>query len=187
MLVDDPARSWTVFVAREYMKQVEVFEIHIWLWPGARILFKHKWNELAEISFLLHCIDGFGGLGYQKEFNICVLGFNWNFTHIALLRKSLQLDSETDLTINGLISEFFDAIWLFLLPSNLHRLKLAWVAQRCYFFDDVETFRWLIWSSSNVLVLFSHMFLWYRLMRFFKAIQFYFLWLLRLSAFFSCK
>ena len=161
--------------------------MHIWLWPGAQKLFKHKWNELAESSFLFHRFDGYSWLRYQNEFFICVLGFNWNFSHIALLRKFLQLDSETDLTTNGLILEFFDAIRLFLLPSNLHRLKLAWVAQRCYFFDDVETFRRLIWSSSNVLVLFSHMFLWYRLMRFFKAIQFYFLWLLRLSAFFSCK
>ena len=97
-----------------------------------------------------------------------------NFSLIALLRKGLQLDSESDLNTNGLIFEFFDGIWLFLLACYLHRLKFAWVAQRSSSFDDVEFFCWLVWEPSNVFVLFSHKFLWYRLMRFIKAIHFTF-------------
>ena len=72
------------------------------------------------------------------------------------------------------IFEFFDGLWLFLLPWYLHRLKFAWVAQRRSSFDDVEFFCWLVWESSNVFVLFSHKFLWYRLMRPIKAIQLFF-------------
>ena len=78
-------------------------------------MFKHKWNKLATNSFLLHCNGGYSWLVFQIEFSICVPGFNLNFSLIALLLKGLQLDSETDLTTNGLIFEFFDGIWFFLV------------------------------------------------------------------------
>ena len=101
------------------------------LWPAS------TWNKLN----FLRCTFGFGlvlkycsninetnwlkfpfyfivltvivGSVIRMSFFICVLCFNLNFSHIALLRNGLHLDSETDLTINGLILEFFDAIWLF--------------------------------------------------------------------------
>ena len=59
----------------------------------------------------------------------CVSGFRQVFSRIALLQKRLQLDSKSDLTMIGMILEFFLRIWLFSLTSYLYGLKSAKIAQ----------------------------------------------------------
>ena len=65
----------------------------------------------------------------------CVSGFRLKFSRIALWRKRLQLDSESDLTTNGLILRFFLGKWLLSLTSYVYGLKSAGIAQLLFFFD----------------------------------------------------
>ena len=44
------------------------FEMHTCLRPGAQILFRHKWKKLASASFSLHCADWYSFPGYWNEF-----------------------------------------------------------------------------------------------------------------------
>ena len=74
------------------------------------------------------------------SFFSCVSGFRLRFSRIALLRKSLLLDSKSDLTSNELILGFF---WKWLLPltSYLYGLKFAGTAQLLFPFYDIKIFR----------------------------------------------
>ena len=91
----------------------------------------------------------------------CVSGFTLKFSHMALLRKRLQLDSKSDLTTNGLILGFFNGKWLLSLTSFLYRLKSARIAQLLFPFlrhqiFSVFSLRGLLVCSLKMLVLFSH-------------------------------
>ena len=50
------------------------------------------------------------------------------------------MDSETDLTTNGLISDFSVRKGLFSLSSKLRGPKSARKARLCFSFDDTKTF-----------------------------------------------
>ena len=80
------------------------------------------------------------------SFFSCVSGFRLKFSRTALLRKRLQLDSISDLTTNGLILGFSVGKWLLSLTSYLYGLKFARIAQLCFFFDDINFFRCLVWG-----------------------------------------
>ena len=82
---------------------------------------------------------------FELVFFIYVSGFRLKFSRIAPLRKRLQLDSKSDLTTNGLILDYFVGIWFPWLTSYLYGLKFAWIAQVCFSFDDIKSFRWLVW------------------------------------------
>ena len=87
-------------------KNLELFEMHKCLWPGAQIWFRHKGRKLGTTSLLLHCFDGYSCLRYWIEFFSCFSGFRLKFSRIALWRKRLQFVSKSDLTTNGLILGF---------------------------------------------------------------------------------
>ena len=146
-------------------KNIELFEVHTCLWPGAQIWFRHKWRKLVTASLLLHCIYWFSCLRYWNEFFLsCVSGFRLKFSRIALSWKRLQLDSRSDLTTNGLILGFFVGKCLLSLTSYLFELKSAGIAQLLFFFDDMKLFRCfslrgILVCSLKMLVLFSHMIL----------------------------
>ena len=53
LFVGDPAGVKNVFVACEDQKQYELFEMHICVGPGPRMLFKHKTWKLDTTSLLL--------------------------------------------------------------------------------------------------------------------------------------
>ena len=124
-------------------KNLELFEMHTCHWSGAQIWFKHKWRKVVTASLLLHCIGGCSWLRSWNEFCFsCVSGFRLKFSRIALWRKSLQLDSKSDLTTNGLILGLFVGKWLFCwllicTDSNLHELlKCVLFLTTLNFFDD---------------------------------------------------
>ena len=79
-----------------------------------------------------------------RSFFSCVSGFRLKFSHIALLRKRLKMDSKSDLTTNGLILGFFVGKWLLSLTSYLCEVKSARNAQLLFFFDDIKFFRCLV-------------------------------------------
>ena len=80
LLVGGPARAWDVFLAGDDWKKLEIFQMHTCLWPGAQILFRHKWKNLATASLLLHCIDGYSCLWYWKEiFSSMFQVLDWSF------------------------------------------------------------------------------------------------------------
>ena len=71
------------------------------------------------------------------SFFSCVSCFRLKFSPIELWRKHVQLDSKSDLTMNGLIFGFFVGKWLLLLTSYLYGLKFAWYAQLLFYFDKI--------------------------------------------------
>ena len=107
------------FLACGDWKHLDLFEKHTCLWPGAQILFRHKWIKLPTASLLLHFVDEYSCLGYWNEFFHLCFRFWMNFLRIAPLRKSFQLDSGKDLSTNEMIFEFFVEIRLFWLTSCL--------------------------------------------------------------------
>ena len=75
------------------------------------------------------------------SFFSCVSGFRLKFSRIALWLKRLQLDSNNDLTTNGLILGFFVGKWL--LPSTYYIIYMDWNLQEllnCYFFLTTSNF-----------------------------------------------
>ena len=176
LLVGGPARAWMCFWPAKTRKNLELFEMHTCLWPGAQIWFRHKWRKLVTASLLLPCIDGYSCLRYWDEFFFsCVSGFRLKFSRIALWRKRLQLDSKSDLTTNGMILGFFVGKWLLWLTSYLYELKSARIAQLLFFFDDIKFFRCLVWgvfwSVRKFFVLYRYMILYNRSISLRKAMQ----------------
>ena len=61
-------------------KNLELFEMHTCLWPGAQICLRHKWRKLVTASLLLPCIDGYSCLRYWNEFFSAVFQvLDWSF------------------------------------------------------------------------------------------------------------
>ena len=61
-------------------KNLQVFEMHTCLWPGAQICFRHKWKKLVTTSLLLPCFDGYSSLRYWNEFFSAVShNLDWTF------------------------------------------------------------------------------------------------------------
>ena len=107
------------------LEELVLFEMHTCLWPGAQILFRHKWRNLATASALLHCNDTYSCLGSWKEFFFWISAFRFKFSRVAMSRKRLQLESKSDLTTTVLFSEIFVEICLVSSISYLHGLNFA--------------------------------------------------------------
>ena len=91
-------------------QNLEFFEMHTCLWPGAQLGFRHKWWKLVTASLLLHCNDWYSCPRYWNEFFFsCVSCFRLKFSRFALWRKRLQLDSRSDLATNGPILGFLSS------------------------------------------------------------------------------
>ena len=125
--------------------KLDFFEIHTSLGSGAQKLLKHKWRNLKQLPFISAVLVKKLDRLFELVFFIYVSGFRLKFSRIAPLRKRLQLDSKSDLTTNGLILDYFVGIWFPWLTSYLYGLKFAWIAQVCFSFDDIKSFRWLVW------------------------------------------
>ena len=83
-------------------KNLDFFEMHTSLEPGAQKLLSFHSRCVSEKSCIVCC----------NEFFISVSGFILKLSSIALFRKRLQLDSESGLTTNGLILEFLVGVLL---------------------------------------------------------------------------
>ena len=98
----------------------------------------------------------------EKCLSICGQCLRLNFSRNAFLRKSLHLDSKTDLTTDGLNWSVFVGVVLGSLLSYLHRLKSARVSHLCFLstiwclFDKYfEGYSGLFFKCA---ILFSHRF-----------------------------
>ena len=61
-------------------KNLELFEIHTCLWPGAQIWFRHEWKNLEAASLLLHCIDRYSHWRYWNGFFSALFHvLDWSF------------------------------------------------------------------------------------------------------------
>ena len=114
------------------------------------------------------------------SFFICLLDFWLKFSHIAVSRKRLQMESNTDLTTTALFIEYFVGMCPVSSTLHLHGLKIAKVAQFLFFFWRHQVFsivglRRILVCSLNMLVLFSCKFLQYRLISFSVAMRIHFL------------
>ena len=143
-------------------KNLELFEIHTYLWPGAQIWFRHKRRKLVTASLLLLCIGGYSCVSYWNGFFLsCVSGFRLKFSRIALWPKRMQLDSKSDLATNGLILDFFclkmasfvDFISVSIdICKNCSFVNRFWGHQIFLMFS----LRGILVCSLKMLVLFSH-------------------------------
>ena len=123
-------------------KTLELFGMHTIHWLGAQIWFGYIWKKLVTAPLSFRCIDGYSCLRFWNDiFFRCFSDFRLNFSHIAIWRKRLQLDSESDLTTTGFFLEFFVGLCFVSSTSYLRRLKSAWIAQLLLFLDDIIFFR----------------------------------------------
>ena len=144
LLVDGPARALKVLLACENQKKNLIFWRCLHFIDLVLIycsdINKRNWLQLL---FYFFFFDGFICLGFWKEFFPVFQFLSWS-NLVLLLGKPLQMDSKTDLFTNGLIFGFLLGIWLFSLASYLYGLKLAWIAETCFFWWH-QVFRKLLW------------------------------------------
>ena len=101
-------------------------------------------NEGNRLQLLFYFIVLMGVVALVVWLSFSYLGFGCltlKFSSIALLRKRLQLDSESDVTTTGLFLESFVWICLVSLTPYLHRLKPSGNVELFFFFNDIEFFR----------------------------------------------
>ena len=111
--VNAPSRWWPCALLkrisglRRLEKNLEIFEMHTCLWPGAQLWFRHKWGKLVTASLLLLCIDGCSCLRYWNEFVSVVFSvLDWSF----LL---LHFDGNVCNWIPKVIWPRMDWVWVF--------------------------------------------------------------------------
>ena len=96
-------------------KNTGLFETHTCQWPGAQILFRHKWRKLVTASLLLHCNDGYSCLCSWKEFFAAV------FQVLGRCFLVLHFDGKVCNWIPKVIWPGMDWFWSFLLGIGLFR------------------------------------------------------------------
>ena len=118
---------------RRLEKRPWIFQMYLWRWLGAQIRLTHNWRRLVTAIFLLHAsinavasVKGLSFFSYDSEFRL-------KFSQNALWRKCLELDFQSDLTMNGLSLGFFVREWLPSLTSYLYKLKSARIAHLLIF------------------------------------------------------
>ena len=110
-------------------KKLYFFEMHICLWPGAQIWFRHKWRKLVTASLLLPCIDAYGCLPYWNEFFSAVFQvLHWSFL-------VLHFDGNVCIWIPKVIWPRMDWFWGFLLENGFFRwlhISMDWNLQEMF-------------------------------------------------------
>ena len=102
-----------------------------------------NWLQLLfRLILLIGMVASVNGISFFSY----VSGCGSKLSRIALLRKSLQLDSKSDLTTDGLILGFFVGERLLSSTSYLYRLKSAGIFQLFFLFDGNKFFRFLVWG-----------------------------------------
>ena len=142
-------------------KNLEIFEMHTYLWPGAQIWFRHKRRKLVAASLLLHCIGGYSFLRYWNE-NISAVFhvLDWNFL-------VLHFDRNVCNWIPKVISPRMDWFWSFLLENGCFcwlNICMDWNLQEltncCFFwrhqFFSLFSLTGILVCSLKMLELFSH-------------------------------
>ena len=140
-------------------------------------------NEGNRLQLLFYFIVLMGIVALVIWLSFSYLGFGCfrlKFSSIALSRKRLQLDSESDVTTTGLFLESFVWLCLVLLTPYLHIVKLSGIVELFFLFWRHQVFSIASLKGSKVcslifLVFCSHRIFEYRLISFSIAVQLYFL------------
>ena len=144
-------------------KNLELFEMHTCLWPGAQIWFKLEWRKLDTVPLLLHCIDWHSSLRYWNEFFSAVFHvLDWKFL-------VLHFDGNVCNWILKVIWTRMDLFWGFLWENGFFRwldfisvwTKIGRNRSIVILFWRHEIFsifslRDILVCSLKMLVLFSH-------------------------------
>ena len=142
-------------------KNIELFEMHTCLWPGAQIWFWHKWRKLVTTSLLPDCIDGYSCLRYWNEFFSALFHvLDWSFL-------VLHFDGNVCNWIPKVIWPRMDWFWVFCwkMASSVDLISV-WteICKRCsivfpfwrHQFFSMFSLRGILVCSLKMLVLFSH-------------------------------
>ena len=139
-LVGGPGRASYMSLACEDEKKFLVFEMHSCLWPGAQILFRHKWERLVAAFLLLECFDWYSCLRYWNEFFAALFQvLDWSFL-------VLHFDWNVCNWIPKVIWPRMDWFWGFLLENGFFRwlhICIDWNFSRgaqLFFFDDINCY-----------------------------------------------
>ena len=129
----DHSSNRVVSLACAIRKSPEFVEMHTNLAPGSPTLFRHKWRTLYTLLFLfIVLVSKVASLNGKMVIHLWVR-FEFEVLSYCIFRKSLQLDSKTDLTTNGLNWSLFVVVGLVSMSSYLYRLKSTWIALLCFF------------------------------------------------------
>ena len=146
------------------LEKLDFFEMYTCLWPGAQLLFRHKWRKVTTTSLLLHFIDGYSCLGYWNEF----LSSMFQVLDRTLL--ALQCHGNVCNWNPKLIWPRLRYFWKFLLEyasfprlnictdCNLHELRCCYSFWRHQSFSKASL-TGILACSLKMLVRFSHRFL----------------------------
>ena len=114
------------FCPAKTTKNLEIFEMHTCLWPGAQIWFRHKWRKLVTASLLLLCIGEFSCLQYWNEYFSAVFQvLDWSFL-------VLHFDGNVCNWIPKVIWQRMDWFWGFLFGNGFFRwlnIRMDWNLQ----------------------------------------------------------
>ena len=142
-------------------KNLELLEMHTYLWPGAQIWFGHKRRKLVTASVLLHCIDGYNCLRFWNEFFSAVfLVLDWSFLVLHFDRNVCNwipkvIWSAMDWFLNFLL-ENGRLRWLNIwIDWNLHELFNCYYFWRHHFFS-IFSLRGTLVCSLKKVAFFSH-------------------------------
>ena len=123
------------------LEKNELFEIPNCFWPGIQKMLRHKRRKPATASLLLPFIDEYRCLDYWNEYvfiSVSVfmveLFSNWIFTETSASWLTNWLGQK------WIVFGVFSWKVAFSLASYLLGLKPAWIAETCFFFDDIKSF-----------------------------------------------
>ena len=138
------------------------FEMHICLWPGAQIWFRHKEKKLVEASHLLHCIDGYSSFRYWNEsFSALFQVLDWSFLEMPFYGNACNWIPKVTWTRMDWFRGFFCqkmvsfvdfiSVWTEIC-KNCSSLVLFWAHQ----VFSMLSLRGFLVCSLKLLVLFRH-------------------------------
>ena len=142
-------------------KNLELFVMHTYLWPGAQIWFRHKWRKLVAASLLLHFFDWNSCLHYFRSF------FSPMIQVLDGCFLVLHFDGNVCKWIPKVIWPQMDSFWIFFSKNGVFcwlHICFDWNLQElfnCLSFlrtskvFDLSFQRYLV-CSLKMLVLFSH-------------------------------
>ena len=73
-------------------------------------------------------------------------GLMLEFSHILVLRKCMQLNSQTETSALGKFLIFVKKKRIVSSTSDLHGLKFTKIAQLCFLSVEIKSFRYLVWE-----------------------------------------
>ena len=76
-------------------KNLDLFEMHTFHWPGGQVWFGHTWKNLVTASLLLHCYDVYSCLRYSNEFYLLCFWFYVDVSSYCTLTETFAIGFQT--------------------------------------------------------------------------------------------